>query len=226
MFQLTNACKKFGQTVVLQAVNLRIEANSIVGLAGLSGSGKSTLMRCMQGLEPLDQGHVDFKGQSGFMFQDFQLFPHMTVLQNLIYAPTLHEPLINHREAALNLLNTLGLAKKAEAYPIELSGGQKQRVALARSLMMKPTLLFCDEPTSGLDRATIEDVSSLLKAVKEMGVTMVIASHDLEFLTKIAERVVMLKKGQVAVDVQLANFSSPLAYLKEQYQGEEDETIN
>ncbi len=218
MLQLTNACKKFGSTIVLNKINLTIKANTIVGLAGASGSGKSTLLRCLQQLEPLDSGHMDFTGKSGFMFQDFQLFPHMTVVKNLTYAPMLHQKSLNHVEKAVELLKTLGLAHKTQAYPQELSGGQKQRVALARSLMMQPTLLLCDEPTSGLDMSAIEGVITLLKTVKEMGVTMVMASHDLEFLTKIAERVVVLKSGQMVADLQIADLNDPLSHLKQQYQ--------
>lgn len=218
MLQLTNACKKFGNTTVLNKINLTINANTIVGLAGASGSGKSTLLRCMQQLESLDTGQINFAGKSGFMFQDFQLFPHMTVLKNLTYAPMLHQKSSNHVEKAVELLNTLGLANKVQAYPQELSGGQKQRVALARSLMMQPALLLCDEPTSGLDMAAIEDVITLLHIIKEIGVTMVIASHDLEFLTKIAERVVLLKSGHIVADLQIADLKDPLSHLKQQYQ--------
>lgn len=203
MLQLHNACKKFGKSIVLNQVNLDIQANTIVGLAGPSGSGKSTLLRCMQQLEKLDSGHIEFKGKSGFMFQDFQLFPHMTVLKNLIYAPMLHQTAENHEEKAIELLKTLGLSEKVQAYPQELSGGQKQRVALARSLMMHPDLLLCDEPTSGLDMATIKGVIALLKSVHGMGVTMVIASHDLEFLTQITERIVVLEAGCVVSDSEL-----------------------
>lgn len=218
MLQLINACKNFGNTTVLSQINLTIQSNTIVGLAGTSGSGKSTLLRCMQQLESLDSGEIDFSGNSGFMFQDFQLFPHMTVIKNLTYAPMLQRNSLDHREKAIELLKKLGLVNKAQAYPLQLSGGQKQRVALARSLMMQPDLLLCDEPTSGLDRATIEDVIILLNTVKEMGVTMVIASHDLDFLTKIAERVVLIKSGQILADLQIADLKDPLSYLKQQYQ--------
>ncbi len=217
MLQLNNACKKFGSTLVLNQVNLSIQANTIVGLAGASGSGKSTLLRCIQKLESLDTGNIEFKGTSGFMFQDFQLFPHMTVFKNLVYAPMLHKTIKNHEDKAFELLETLGLKDKAKAFPEELSGGQKQRVALARSLMICPDLLLCDEPTSGLDLATIDDVVTLLSAVKSMGVTMVIASHDLEFITKIAGRVVVLKAGNVVSDIEIRDLPSSLSFLKQQY---------
>ena len=217
MLQLNNAYKKFGGSVVLNQLNLNIQANTIVGLAGASGSGKSTLLRCTQKLESLDSGSIEFKGKSGFMFQDFQLFPHMTVYKNLVYAPMLHQTIENYAQKATELLKTLGIEDKAQAYPHELSGGQKQRVALARSLMMHPDLLLCDEPTSGLDMLTTQDIITLLNTVKDMGVTMLIASHDLDFLTKIAQRIVVLKKGHVVADLQVGDLNDPLAYLKQQY---------
>jgi len=197
MLQIKQACKHFGSTMVLNQVNLTIHANTIVGLAGASGSGKSTLLRCMQRLESLDFGHLDFNGKSGFMFQDFQLFPHMSVFKNLVYAPTLQQPNANHDAKAMAMLEQLGLKDKARVFPHELSGGQKQRVALARSLMMQPDLLLCDEPTSGLDRAAIDEVIGLLRSVKAMGLTMVIASHDIEFLNQMADRIVVIHAGSL-----------------------------
>ncbi|MBI2785008.1 MAG: amino acid ABC transporter ATP-binding protein [Legionella longbeachae] len=152
------------------------------------------------------------------MFQDFQLFPHMTVMQNLIYAPNLHNESLNHEEEAKALLISLGISDKSSVYPHQLSGGQKQRVALARSLMMKPNLLLCDEPTSGLDLATIDEVISLLNAVKSLGVTIVIASHDLDFLCKMSERLIILKNGQLVADVIPQKLADPIIHLKQYYQ--------
>ena len=166
MLVINQGCKYFGSLPVLDNINLTIQAQTVLGLAGPSGSGKSTLLRCIQKLETLDSGMIDVSGKSGFMFQDFQLFPHMTVMQNLVYAPSLQNKIFNHEEQAQGLLLSLGINDKATAYPHQLSGGQKQRVALARSLMMKPNLLLCDEPTSGLDLATIDEVISLLNSVK------------------------------------------------------------
>lgn len=217
MLIINNASKKFGQNNVFANINLQINHNSIVGLAGPSGSGKSTLLRAIQGLEKLDQGTINYEGSSGFMFQDFQLFNHMSIIENLIYAPNLVFKDKDYQEEALQLLQKLGLASKAQNYPTQLSGGQKQRVALARSLMMKPKLLLCDEPTSGLDVATIEDVVNLLKSVQELGVTMIIASHDLDFLTKITNRIVVLKHGAIAVDANLDHIDDPVHYLKSFY---------
>lgn len=196
MLKIKDVYKKFGNTVVLNNVTLEITSGNIVGLAGPSGGGKSTLLRLIQRLEKPDSGSIECHGRTGFMFQDFQLFPHMTVLENISYAPKFHKKL-NYVEKATMMLKNLGILSKAQNYPQQLSGGQKQRVALARSLMMEPELLLCDEPTSGLDVATTSDVATLLESVKAMGVTMLIASHDLDFLTKISDKVVLLKNGGV-----------------------------
>lgn len=218
MLVIKQASKNFNSLSVLDQVSLVVEPQTVLGLAGPSGGGKSTLLRCIQGLEQLDSGHINFMGTSGFMFQDFQLFPHMTVLQNLIYAPSIKNKASNHEEPAYQLLQSLGIGDKASAYPQQLSGGQKQRVALARSLMMSPDLLLCDEPTSGLDLATIDEVISLLNSVKAMGVTMLIASHDLIFLSKISDRLVVLKNGQLVADVIPQGLTDPISNLKQYYQ--------
>ena len=218
MFKIHSICKKFGESDVLKNITLESSQSKIIGLAGPSGSGKSTLLRCLQKLEPIDSGTMDFSGETGFMFQDFQLFPHMTVLQNLTYAPRFQGQKGDVIKQAHTLLKTLGVEDKANAYPATLSGGQKQRVALARSLIMHPKILLCDEPTSGLDVATILDVISLLQSVKNMGVTMLIASHDLDFLTKLADRIVILKEGEIVLEVDpLTLKEDPIAYLKRYY---------
>ncbi|KTD09206.1 putative fused transporter subunits of ABC superfamily: ATP-binding component [Legionella gratiana] len=218
MLTINKACKYFGALPVLNNLDLHVKAHTVLGLAGPSGSGKSTLLRCIQQLETLDSGSIEVVGKSGFMFQDFQLFPHMTVMQNLVYAPQLHHKNVNHEEQAHAFLKSLGMSDKAYVYPQQLSGGQKQRVALARSLMMQPHLLLCDEPTSGLDLATIDEVISLLNSVKSLGVTMIIASHDLDFLSKMADRLIILKDGQLVADVVPKELAEPIAYLKQYYQ--------
>lgn len=217
MLTALNAVKTFGNTPVLKDVSLTIQKGEIVGLAGPSGSGKSTLLRCFEGLETVDSGTIQRHGESGFMFQDFQLFPHLTVLENLTYAPryVLKEP--NAHEKALALLTQLGVSHKARQYPGALSGGQKQRVALARSLMMTPQILLCDEPTSGLDVATIEDVVDLLQDVHTRGITLVIASHDLDFLTHLATRIVVLAHGQIVADMDPRGHKDPIHELKKFY---------
>ncbi len=217
MIKIDHVYKKIGDNAVLNDVSLSIQKNSIVGLAGPSGSGKSTLLRCIQGLEQIDTGSIKCNGNAGFMFQEFQLFPHMTVLQNLIYAPALHDKASDYQERATHMLKNLGIADKSAAYPHELSGGQKQRVALARSLMMQPEILLCDEPTSGLDIATTTDVVSLLESVRNGGVTMIIASHDLDFLTKIADRMVIIRAGTIVLDVTTKELQDPINFLKNYY---------
>ncbi|HQS83924.1 MAG: amino acid ABC transporter ATP-binding protein [Alphaproteobacteria bacterium 16-39-46] len=218
MLKIQNVFKKFGEIEVLKNITLEFSSNKIIGLAGPSGSGKSTLLRCLQKLEPIDSGVIECTEKTGFMFQDFQLFPHMTVLQNLTYAPTLQRKTKDTVPEALALLKTLGLKHKETVYPNKLSGGQKQRVALARSLMMHPQILLCDEPTSGLDVATVMDIVSLLKSVKDLGVTMIIASHDLDFLTKIADQIILLKNGEIVLNTDLQTLKEdPIQCLKKYY---------
>lgn len=215
MLKLEQVSKLFGNTLILDEVSLNIEEGSLVGLAGPSGSGKSTLLRCIQKLEKPDAGEIHCEGRTSFMFQDFQLFPHMTVLENLTYAPLLKEKArINILHKAQEMLQNLGIASKASEYPKSLSGGQKQRVALARSLMMNPDILLCDEPTSGLDVATTLDVVSLLKFVRK---TMIIASHDLDFLTKLCDRIILLKGGKIVVDISPKKMQDPVYHLKNFY---------
>jgi polar amino acid transport system ATP-binding protein len=197
MLHISNASKKFGDHTILDQLNLTINSPSIIGLSGPSGSGKSTLLRCIQGLDTLDSGIIKLEGKSGFMFQDFQLFPHMNVLKNLTYAPSLQHNIDFLVDKALQLLQTLSLGTKTNAYPHQLSGGQKQRVALARILMMQPKILLCDEPTSGLDAVSIGEVVSLLKEIKSLQVAMVIASHNLEFLREISDQLLLLKNGKL-----------------------------
>lgn len=217
MLIINSLCKNFGTTQVLTNINLLVEKNSIIGLAGSSGSGKSTLLRCIQQLETIDSGNITCNGHAGFMFQDFQLFPHMTILQNLTYAPSIQDKTKNHIATATQILTNLGIIDKQDTYPNKLSGGQKQRVALARSLMMQPNILLCDEPTSGLDIATINDVVTLLESVRATGVTMLIASHDLDFLTKLADRIIILKRGAIVLDVNPKQLTDPIGYLKQYY---------
>ena len=199
MLTLKHLCKMFGQTKVLDHIDLEIDPQSTVGLAGPSGSGKSTLLRIIPGLEKPSSGRMICDVQTGFVFQDFQLFPHMTVWENVTYAPKRHLlPL--YAEKASSLLEALGLGSKTKVYPHQLSGGQKQRVALARSLMLSPAFLLCDEPTSGLDTQTIGEVVTLLKIVKERGLGMLVASHDLDFLAQICGRILWIDRGQIVKD--------------------------
>ena len=217
MLDAHNITKSFGDDSVLNGVSVHVEPQSVLGLAGASGSGKTTLLRCMQGLEKPDGGTISCDVRTGFMFQDFQLFPHMTVLKNLIYAPSLSKKTEDHDALAHDLLDKLGVSEKAHAFPYQLSGGQKQRVALARSLMMRPQVLLCDEPTSGLDIVVILDVIDILKSVRDMGVALVIASHDLHFLRAVSDTIIVLKKGSISVRVRAKDITDPIAYLRKYY---------
>ncbi|MDR0580770.1 MAG: ATP-binding cassette domain-containing protein [Holosporaceae bacterium] len=217
MLNISNIHKSFNGVKILDGITVGISKSKVFGLAGPSGSGKSTLLRCIQGLEKPDHGIIECNGKTCFMFQDFQLFPHMTVAENLLYAPNLTEEKNENERRADIILKDLGLESKKYVYPQELSGGQKQRVALARSLMINPDILLCDEPTSGLDVATTMDVVLLLKSVCETGVTIVIASHDLDFLTKISDRIVLLKNGKIVVDMDVSKYDDPINYLHKYY---------
>lgn len=217
MIILKSATKSFDAHDVLTSVDLSLAPGDIIGLAGPSGGGKSTLLRCLQGLETLTSGTLTAPYTRGFMFQDFQLFPHMSVLENLTFAPWCQNPSQDHAPLAMELLEKLGLRGKESFFPSQLSGGQKQRVALARCLMMKPDFLLCDEPTSGLDVATIQDVVSLLRHVHAQGISLIIASHDLDFLTQIATRIVVLRHGKIAFDLDPRTCPNPIDVLKPYY---------
>ncbi|MDR3187272.1 MAG: ATP-binding cassette domain-containing protein [Holosporaceae bacterium] len=221
MLKIHDVCKSYNGIKVLDHVSFEITKSDVLGLAGPSGSGKSTLLRCIQKLETFDSGSVECDGKTGFMFQDFQLFPHLTVLQNLVYGPNLGKKSAHRRQSnekrAQAMLKNLGIEEKAATYPGSLSGGQKQRAALARSLMVDPDILLCDEPTSGLDVATTMDVVQLLQSVCQTGTTMMIASHDLDFLTKISDRIILLRDGKIAADIDAKRCRNPVDRLKKYY---------
>lgn len=216
MLSINNLNKSYAGFDLFKNFSLEITDISIVGLTGPSGSGKSTLLRCIQNLESIDSGKINFHGKVGFIFQDFQLFPHMTVLENIIYAPikALKQEKTKINQDAIVLLRQLGLEDQQHKYPASLSGGQKQRAAVARSLIMKPELLLCDEPTSGLDIGAIESFKQLLQEVHNMGVTILITSHDIHFLTQIASRILILKRGMIVNDLIGIDFVNSLDILK------------
>jgi polar amino acid transport system ATP-binding protein len=206
--------KSFGATKVLQGVDLTVEDHDVVCLIGASGSGKSTLLRCINLLEPIDAGRIVIEGQEitapgvdvnrirqgiGIVFQSFNLFPHMTVLDNVVLAPTrvLQLSRSDARDRALELLSRFGLAAKSGDYPDRLSGGQQQRVAIVRALAMDPDVLLLDEVTSALDPVLVAEVLDAIRELAAGGMTMVIATHEMGFARDVAQRVAFLHDGVI-----------------------------
>lgn len=203
MLELRNISKKFGDKQILKDFNLIVPEKQVLAIVGPSGGGKTTLLRMLAGLETIDSGQVIYNGEIldvtelekrnllGFVFQDFQLFPHLSVLENLTLSP-IHTMNISKEEAeekAQDLLARLGLYEHAKAYPYSLSGGQKQRVALARAMMINPEIIGYDEPTSALDPALRLEVEKLILQNREMGMTQIVVTHDLQFAENIADSI-------------------------------------
>ena len=207
MLELKNISKKFKDKKILSNFNLKVEENKILAIVGPSGGGKTTLLRMLAGLESIDSGEIIFNGEKlplnelekrnllGFVFQDFQLFPHMTVLENLVISP-IQTMGIKKDEAeakAIKLLEQLGLEKHYKSYPYSLSGGQKQRVALARAMMIEPKIIGYDEPTSALDPELRLEVEKLILQNKKLGVTQIVVTHDLQFAENIADDILKVE---------------------------------
>jgi len=206
--------KRYGTFTALAGVSLDVHAGEVVCLIGPSGSGKSTLLRCTNGLEPLDGGDIEFEGASlarddrglrtmrqrmGMVFQSFELFPHLTALENVAEGPrtVLRMSAAKARERAVALLAKVGLADKAANYPSALSGGQQQRVAIARALAMEPDVMLFDEPTSALDPETIGEVLGVMKTLAEEGMTMVVVTHEMAFARRVGDWVAVFDAGRV-----------------------------
>lgn len=211
---IKNLNMKFGNHSVLKDIDLEIKQGERVFLIGPSGCGKSTLLRCINHLNKPTKGDIIFQNinlnkkdvdinlirrKMGMVFQTFNLFPHLTVLENIILAPTKLNILDNKTaiKEALELLDSIGLKDKANFYPGELSGGQKQRVAIIRTLIMKPSLIMFDEPTSALDPMMTKEVMGLMERVAKTGITMIIVSHEMEFVKELATKVVFMDKGKI-----------------------------
>ena len=209
-----NLKKNFGRLEVLKDINLEIEEGEVVCLIGPSGSGKSTFLRCLNRLEDITDGLVMVDGHLmsdkkidlnkireniGMVFQHFNLFPHLTVLENITIAPVELKKMTKAqaREKAMELLDKVGLAEKAEVYPAQLSGGQKQRVAIARALAMEPEVLLFDEPTSALDPEMVGEVLEVMKQLAADGMTMVVVTHEMGFAREVADRVVFMDGGYI-----------------------------
>lgn len=206
--------KSFGEVEVLKGIDLEVSTGEVVAIIGPSGSGKSTLLRCLNLLETPTSGEIIFEGNQltakgtninklrqkmGMVFQSFNLFPHKTVIENLMLAPSL----LNKgdrsglKATALELLDKVGLQDRAEHYPSQLSGGQKQRVAIARALAMNPDVMLFDEPTSALDPEVVGDVLQVMKKLALEGMTMVVVTHEMGFAREVADRVIFMDKGVV-----------------------------
>ncbi len=213
MLELKNIKKSFGEKEVLKDINLKVNKGDVLGIIGPSGCGKSTLLRCINLLEKPNEGEVIFEGDNlvdndnlevirrkiGMVFQQFNLFENMTVLENIILAPTLLKIMSKEQatKEAIELLKKIGLEEKKDNYPEELSGGQKQRVAIVRSLIMKCEIMLFDEPTSALDPEMIGEVTNLMRQLREEGMTMVIVSHEINFIKNFCNRVCFLSDGIV-----------------------------
>ncbi|WP_432848927.1 amino acid ABC transporter ATP-binding protein [Amycolatopsis sp. CA-161197] len=217
-------CKSFGSLDVLKGIDLEVHEREVLCLIGPSGSGKSTLLRCINHLEKIDAGRLYVDGvlvgykergdklhelrekevafqrkDIGMVFQRFNLFPHMTALENVMEAPiqVRREPRSEVRQRALDLLDRVGLADKAGSYPAQLSGGQQQRVAIARALAMQPKLMLFDEPTSALDPELVGDVLGVMRQLAKDGMTMVVVTHEMQFAREVADKVLFMDGGVV-----------------------------
>ncbi len=212
MIALEHVGKKFGNLEVLKDISLRVKEGEVVVIIGPSGSGKSTLLRCINGLDPATSGTVFFEGTAvteknlneiraevGMVFQRFNLFPNMTVLENLMLAPCKVRGLSKEEAAArgMDLLGKVGLVDKAKSRPTELSGGQQQRVAIARALAMQPKALLFDEPTSALDPEMVHEVLDVMKDLAKGGMTMLVVTHEMGFAREVADRVIFVDGGYI-----------------------------
>ncbi len=214
MIKVKNLYKKFKNTEVLKNINLEIHQGEVVVIIGPSGSGKSTFLRCLNKLEDISSGEIFFKNISvtnskkqinlirqsmGMVFQNFNLFPHKTVLENITLAPVKLKKFKKEEanKIGLNLLKRVGLENKANNYPNQLSGGQKQRVAIARTLAMSPELILFDEPTSALDPEMVGEVLEVIKQLANDGMTMIIVTHEMAFARQVADRILVMNEGYI-----------------------------
>ena len=206
LLELKNISKQFGQKQIFDHFNLIIEDGKVLSLVGPSGGGKTTLLRMLAGLEKIDSGEIIHNGKEvpinhlenlnllGFVFQDFQLFPHLTVLDNLTLSPvkTMNMDKETAKKKAMDLLERLGLGEHADVYPYSLSGGQKQRVALARAMMIDPQIIGYDEPTSALDPELRQEVEKLILQNRKAGITQIVVTHDLQFAENISDNILKI----------------------------------
>ena len=214
MIKVKNLKKQFGNNVVLKDISVAIEKGEVISVIGPSGSGKSTFLRCINGLEEFDGGHIlvdnedmadknlnidKLREKIGMVFQSFNLFPHLTVLENIILAPVTLKKMSKEeaKVKAKELLKKVGLEEKADFYPFSLSGGQKQRVAIARALAMNPEAILFDEPTSALDPEMVGEVLQVMKSLAKDGMTMVVVTHEMGFAREVCDRVIFMADGEI-----------------------------
>lgn len=241
MIKVQNLTKKFGDLEVLRGVNATINAKEVVVIIGPSGSGKSTFLRCLNGLERIDSGtfYVDdliidskfskkdynsrikeLRKKTGMVFQSFNLFPHMTALENVIEGLVTVKKMskIDARKIGVKLLKKVGLQDKEDVYPLFLSGGQQQRVAIARTLAMEPQIILFDEPTSALDPELVGEVLTVMKELAEEGMTMIIVSHEMGFAREVADRILFMDEGNIVEEgIPEQIFSNPTTERAKQF---------
>lgn len=202
LLEVKNVKKSFNGTEVLKDISLTVEKGEVLGIIGPSGSGKSTLLRCATGLEQADAGEIGYEGTYGLVFQNFNLFPHYSVIKNITDAPLKVQKRERSEvyETARKLLTKMGLSDKENAYPYQLSGGQQQRVSIARALAMNPDILFFDEPTSALDPELTGEILKVIRDLAAEHMTMVIVTHEMEFAKNVSDKIIFMDNGFIAVE--------------------------
>ena len=199
LLEMKNIKKSFDDVEVLKDISLKVEKGEVLCIIGPSGSGKSTLLRCATNLETKDSGEINYKGSYGLVFQNFNLFPHHTVMKNIVNAPLKVQKRDKDEvyKEARSLLKKMGLEDKENAYPCELSGGQQQRVSIARALAMNPDILFFDEPTSALDPELTGEILKVIKDLAAEDMTMVIVTHEMNFAKNVADYIIFMENGYI-----------------------------
>ena len=215
--EVKNLKKQYGENVILKNINLHINKGEVVSLIGPSGSGKSTILRCIVDLESITSGEILIEGnnltdknvdkkikkemllKTGMVFQTFNLFPHMSVRNNIVRTLKLVKNMNTEKAESLakEMLSLVGLSDKINNYPNELSGGQKQRVAIARALALQPDIMLFDEPTSALDPELVKEVLDIIRKLKSQKITMLIVSHEMNFVREISDRVIIMEEGEI-----------------------------
>ena len=199
ILEMKDIVKDYSGFKAVDHVDFSLHKGEIVAIIGPSGSGKSTLLRCINGLNTITSGEFDLEGDTGLVFQHFNLFPHMTCLENITYAPIKVKKIPKEQAVARakELLKMVGLESKADVYPAHISGGQKQRVAIARALAMDPDVMLFDEPTSALDPEITGEVLNVMKQLAEKHTTMIVVTHEMGFAKEVADRVVFMSDGKI-----------------------------